>query len=162
MAGDVLDFERDYGFAPAVVWDALVDADLVSGWLADAEIDPRIGGRYDLAWHAPLGLGRTAGEVADLLERETLVVEIERLGTATFALVALDGGDRLATRLRITLDSPVERRLSSGLRATVLMALEHLDELLRGRPVDWSRWDELHGADWAAHRERESIRAKIR
>ncbi|MBC7590190.1 MAG: SRPBCC domain-containing protein, partial [Salinibacterium sp.] len=45
-----LHFERMYEFAPLIVWDALIDADLVSGWLADALIDPRPGGEYTLRW----------------------------------------------------------------------------------------------------------------
>jgi len=152
MAGHEVAFEHEYPFAPAIVWDALVDADLVSGWLADAEIDARIGGRYDLVWHAPLGLGRTPGEIADLTQGERLVVELERLGVATFTVEQVAESH---TRVRLHVDSPVERLLSGGLRATFVMALEHLDELLRGRPVDWSTWDRVHGQSWAEHRERE-------
>ena len=43
-------FERDFEFSPAIVWDALIDPDLVAGWLAEARIDPVLGGQYSLRW----------------------------------------------------------------------------------------------------------------
>ena len=155
MAGAVLRFERDYDLAPGVVWDALVDSDLVGGWLAEAHIDPRIGGRYDLTWHAPIGLGSTNGEIAELIEPELLVVELERIGTVTFTLGELpQGTNGLATRLMVTVDSVVEILLSDGLSATWLASLDQLEMLLRGRPVDWSRWQLEHGDSWSEHLER--------
>ena len=50
MADGVVDLEfaRELEFSPVIVFDALVDADLVAGWLAEAEIEAAPGGRYDL------------------------------------------------------------------------------------------------------------------
>lgn len=155
MGGTVLRFQRDYDRAPGVVWDALVDSDLVGGWLAEADIEPRAGGRYDLVWHAPIGLGSTNGEIADLAEAQFLVVELERIGTVSFGLAELsEGTNGLATRLSITVDSLVESLLSDGLSATWLISLDQLEHLLRGRPVDWSSWQADHGDEWSEHLER--------
>ena len=150
-----LRFEQQYDLPREVVWDALVDADLVSGWLAEAEIDPRIGGRYDLRWSSPIATGTTIGEIADLLEPELLVVEMERIGTVSFTLSHVAGGSRGAsTHLVVAVDGPVESRLADGMSAAWITSLEQLDDLLRGHPVDWSKWQNDHGAQWSAHLDR--------
>jgi len=152
MTSSVWVFEQEYDLPPIVVWDALVDSDLVGGWLAEAEVDARIGGRYDLRWVSPIATGTTLGEIADLLEPELLVVELERIGTVSFTLSPVDGGSRgSATRLVITVDGETEPRLADGVSAGWITSLEQLEELLRGRPVDWSTWRLDHEEQWAAH-----------
>lgn len=152
MTKSVLVFEQRYDLPPGIVWDALVDADLVGGWLAEAEIEPRIGGRYDLRWFSPIATGTTLGEIADLVESEVLIVELEHVGTVAFALTPVDGGTRgAATRLVVSITGPTEPRLADGVSAAWLTSLEQLEELLRGRPVDWSTWQLDHGAQWNAH-----------
>ena len=155
VTNSVLEFEQRYDLPPAIVWDAMVDSDLVSGWLAEAEIDPRIGGRYDLRWHSPIATGVTLGEIADLLELELLVVELEHVGTVTFALEAMAGGARgESTLLRVSISGATEPRLADGVSAAWITSLEQLEELLRGRPVDWSTWQVDHGEQWTAHLDR--------
>lgn len=159
MVGDVtnsvLRFEQEYDLPPAVVWDALIDEDLVGGWLAEAEIDARIGGRYDLRWYSPIASGSTLGEIADLRDAELLVVELEHIGTVSFSLAPVGGGTRgEATQLGVRVESETELRLADGVSAAWLTSLEQLEELLRGRPVDWSTWRADHGAQWSAHLER--------
>lgn len=155
VTNSTLVFEQEYDLPPVIVWDALVDPDLVGGWLAEAEIDARIGGRYDLRWFSPIATGTTIGEIADLLEPELLVVELEHVGTVSFVLSAVDGGSRgSATRLVVSVEGETEPRLADGVSAAWITSLEQLDELLRGRPVDWSTWRVDHGAQWNAHLER--------
>ena len=155
MSGAVLEFERDYDLPPEVVWDALVDSDLVGGWLAEADIEPRIGGRYDLDWHVPINLGRTVGEIAELIEPELLVVELERVGEVSVTLTGLADGSRgVATRLRLVVTTGVEPLLADGLRATWLSSLDQLEDLLRGRPVDWGNWQRDRGGAWNDHLQR--------
>lgn len=137
MAGSRLQFEADYELSREVVWDALVDSDLVSGWLAEADVDPRIGGRYDLHWlHLDL-VERTLGEIVDLIQPELLAVQIEGFGVATLTLTS--SGSR-STRLTVAIETPVDRPFTPMVAATVRISLEQLTELLRGHPVDWSRW----------------------
>lgn len=155
MAPATLVFEQLYDLPPEVVWDALVDSDLLSGWLAEADVEARVGGRYDLRWHSPIATGTTMGEIAELADAELLVVELERIGTVTFALHAVEGGARgLATSLVVSIDGAVEPRLADGMSAAWLTSLEQLEELLRGRPVDWMTWRADHEAQWTAHLER--------
>jgi uncharacterized protein YndB with AHSA1/START domain len=155
VTNSVLDFGQQYDLPRSIVWDALVDSDLVGGWLAEAEIDPRIGGRYDLSWHSPIATGTTLGEIADLLEPELLVVELERVGTVTFSLSAVQAGSRgESTLLSVSISAETEPRLADGVSAAWLTSLEQLEELLRGRPVDWSTWRVDHGEQWIAHLER--------
>lgn len=155
VTNSVLVFEQAYDFSPEVVWDALVDSDLVSGWLAEAEIDARVGGRYDLRWFSPIASGTTVGEIADLLEPEFLQVELERIGTVDFVLTEGERGSRGATStLLVRISSGLEPRLSDGVRAAWLTSLEQLEELLRGHPVDWASWQVDHGEQWSAHLQR--------
>ena len=51
-----LEFERAFDLPASIVWDALIDPVLLEGWLADATVDPRVGGEYRLAWIAPTHL----------------------------------------------------------------------------------------------------------
>ena len=155
MTDSVLVFEQEYDLPPAIVWDALIDPDLVGGWLAEAEIDPRIGGRYDLRWFSPIASGTSLGEIADLLDGELLVVELENVGTVSFTLLPVPGGTRgEATRLVVRIDGHTEPRLAAGASAAWITSLEQLEDLLRGHPVDWSTWRVDHGEQWAAHLER--------
>ena len=48
--GDALTFERRYDVPVARVWAALTTPERVAGWLADAEIDLRIGGVFRLSF----------------------------------------------------------------------------------------------------------------
>lgn len=155
MARSALSFEQQYDLPPDIVWDALVDSDLVSGWLAEAQVDPRVGGRYDLDWVSPIATGRTIGEICELVDYELLVVEIERIGTVTFRLSEVAGGSRgSSSLLNVTIDGTFERRLADGFAAAWITSLEQLDDLLRGHPVDWSSWMVDHGDQWTAHLER--------
>ena len=72
MPGSQLRFEHSYDLAREIVWDALVDPDLVSGWLAEADIEPRLHGRYDLDWSHFTLVRATTGEIIELDETVTL------------------------------------------------------------------------------------------
>jgi len=130
--------EREYDLAPEIVWDALVDDVLVSGWLAEASIEPRLGGRYELSWHDP-GRPPTSARIVEWTLAQSLALETSNLGTWRFDLDPLAGGSRgLSTRLVVTMDVEIEKVFRARLATDWMNALEQLDELLRGRPVDWS------------------------
>jgi uncharacterized protein YndB with AHSA1/START domain len=64
-------FERRYEATPAEVWSALTEPQRLARWLADAELDLRLGGRYVL---------RFAGDDESQVTRgEVLALEPERL-----------------------------------------------------------------------------------
>lgn len=149
MTGSNHSFERIYDLPPEIVWDALVDSDLVSGWLAEAEIEPREGGRYDLQWrHFEANL-TTLGIIDELDEPRRLVVSTSNFGTGTFTLEPLAEGTRgRSTLLRVDVAALADPQFAAPIEATWLVSLEQLDELLHGHPVDWSTWEAERGSEW--------------
>jgi uncharacterized protein YndB with AHSA1/START domain len=145
--------ERDYDIPREIVWDALVDEDLVSGWIAEARIEPRVGGRYDLTWmHPTPPPPPSTGEILDFAELERLEVVTNDLGTLTFELEALPGGTRgSSTLLRLTVDTGTEPAFAPAMKAYFLTDLDQLDQLLRGHPVDWANWERDHQEAWEAY-----------
>ncbi len=141
MPGSRLHFEQVYDLPREIVWDALVDSDLVSGWLAEADIEPRIDGRYDLEWRHFDGVRATTGQIVDLVEPELLVVETDNFGVATLHLSDVASGSRgRSTRLTVDVEALADQQFSTMIAVTWRISLEQLEELLRGHPVDWSRW----------------------
>ena len=131
-------FERDYEFPRVIVWDALVDSELVSGWLAEAEIVPEVGGQYNLTWPRR-NAASTFGRITVLQSLERLWVETTDAGRLQFELEELPGGSRgTSTRLRLTVDVEIEPAFAPRVQADWELALEQLEELLRGHPVDWN------------------------
>ncbi len=142
----VLAFERDYEFPRVIVWDALIDPDLVSGWLAEASILPALGGQYDLWWINREGTPATSGRIVLFEPLRRLQVETKDAGRLLFTLGELAGGMRAAsTRLRVEVQLTGDVVLDARATTDWLTNLEQLDELLRGHPVDWGDVDRLRG-----------------
>ncbi|MHB1172477.1 MAG: SRPBCC domain-containing protein [Lacisediminihabitans sp.] len=151
-------FERELELPRTIVWDALVDAELVAGWLGEATIDAVAGGRYDLAWLHTTDQPPTSGIVSQLREHELLVVTTDNHGTLGFHLEELAGGTRgSSTRLRLAVRLEIEAVFAARVRANWMVSLDQLEELLRGHPVDWANWDRDHGAAWSQYRDRFSF-----
>lgn len=152
MAGLRLEFERHYELPPVIVWDALTDSDLVSGWLAEAIVQPHIGGRFDLRGTERLGASASGGVITELATAEHLVVVTEQFGTLQFDLELLPGGSRgTSTRLTLVVEREMNAAFSPRVRADWLTTLDHLEDLLRGHPVDWQHWDRDHREAWLQH-----------
>jgi uncharacterized protein YndB with AHSA1/START domain len=145
-------FEREIDLPRAIVWDALVDPELVSGWLAGAEIEPVIGGRYDLSWlHSSDPL--TAGIIDELHEPHALVIDTDNRGRIDFRLDDAPGGFRgSVTILRLTVTLELDAAFSARVRANWMIGLDQLEELLRGHPVDWANWDRDRMGTWTEYR----------
>lgn len=144
-----LRFEQVYDLSPEIVWDALVDPELVSGWLAEADIEPRIGGRFDLDWRHFDVVRATTGEITELLEPHQLVVDTDNFGTTTLLLSELASGSRgRSTRLTVQVDALADQQFTPMIAATWRLSLEQLDELLHGHPVDWRRWKAERAPRW--------------
>jgi uncharacterized protein YndB with AHSA1/START domain len=152
MTGSVFSFQREYEFAPVIVWDALIDHDLVSGWLGEAKIDLVIGGRYDVRWVARPGGLALEGVIRQLDEAATLEVDSAERGSFLIELEAFEGGSRgVGTLVKVTVRTPTEAVFVAQTRADWLTGLEQLEELLHGHPVDWSRWETDRYETWARH-----------
>lgn len=147
-------FERDFEFAPVIVWDALLDADLVSGWLAEAAVEPDVGGAYNLRWVHRVGQPETLGRITVLQPLERLHVDTTTMGLLRFELEPVPGGARgTSTRLVLRVDVEVEPVFAARVKADWLTTLDQLDDLLRGHPVDWANWERDRQESWSQHLE---------
>lgn len=136
----------------SIVWDALVDEDLVEGWLAAARIDPRVGGRYLLHWQSGASLGPTTGVIAAIEPRRLLRIETDNIGSLAFTLESLPGGTRgTSTEVRLVIRVDTEPRLLASTHAYWQSNFDQLEDLLRGHPVDWTTWQRDRGDAWAAY-----------
>lgn len=155
MSSTRLVFEREIELSPAIVWDALVDQDLASGWLAEATIEPVEGGRYDLVWLYSTDQPPTSGTIVECDEPRMLVVETDNRGRVEFRLDELTEGSRgSATLLRLAVALELDAAFAARVRANWMISLDQLEELLRGHPVDWANWDRDHIRTWTGYRDR--------
>ncbi len=149
MPGSQLRFEQVYDLPPEIVWDALIDSDLVSGWLAEADIEPRVGGRFDLDWRHFDPARATTGEILELDELRELVVDTDNFGVTTLRLTEIAEGTRgRSTRLAVVVDALADLQFTPMIAATWRLSLEQLDELLHGHPVDWGQWQAERSRRW--------------
>lgn len=136
MTGPVLLIEREISLPPLVVWSALVDPDLVIGWFAQVALDPA--GRFRLHWLDGSGARPNSGFLLERVENERLRCVIDGYGRIDVGLEARPGGLRGSrTMLRVTMTLPGGADLPA-VAAEWELALDRLEELLRGHPVDWT------------------------
>jgi uncharacterized protein YndB with AHSA1/START domain len=157
----VLRWERRLAHPVDRVWRAVTEpADLV-GWLADADVDLRAGGRVQLRWLNSGEAGAVATGTVALVDPPRLVeYDTDIHGTLRFEL-APDGEQ--ATRLTFTVIHP---DLDDGgldlVRPGWHVHLEHLEDALDGRPIDWPRWAHEHRPRWEELREQYRAQAASR
>jgi uncharacterized protein YndB with AHSA1/START domain len=145
-------FERDLAFPPSIVFDALVEPDLLGGWLAEAEVEPQPGGCYDLVWLTSASFPPTQGTITEFRESESLEVETDNRGELSFRLSAIPGGPLSAqTRLVVAVRVSVDAAFVPRVTADWLSNLDQLDALLRGHPVDWANWDRDRSETWRGY-----------
>jgi uncharacterized protein YndB with AHSA1/START domain len=145
VSGQTLKFSRSYDLPRNIVWDALIDDALVSGWLGEADIEARVGGRFNLVWHDSSTV--EPGTIAALKEPELLEVHTSNLGELRFTLDEQIGGTR-GTSTRLTISIRSTNRPIASTAADWITNLEQLESLLRGRPVDWTTWETEWGPVW--------------
>jgi uncharacterized protein YndB with AHSA1/START domain len=151
MGVTLLEFERVLNWSPAVVWDALVDDVLVGGWLAPAVIEPRMGGRYHLAW-TDYTIAETTGLITDFSDRRALAIDTDNIGRLRFTLEAEQLASReVGTRLVLRMEVRTDPRLLASTHAYWRSNFDQLEDLLRGRPVDWDTWQADRGETWARY-----------
>lgn len=159
MHGVSLEIARDLEFSRIVVWDALIDADLVSGWLAEATITPRVGGDYVLNWVHRAGSPTIRGTIATVRRPDLLEVVGPEL-SVKFRLRDMPAiGLVPRTRLTVAVESAADSVFEPTVRADWMTALDLLVELLHGHPADWAHWDEEHHELWSRHLDEAQRRA---
>jgi uncharacterized protein YndB with AHSA1/START domain len=146
----VLRYERLLHHPIDRVWRAVTEPSQVVGWWGDADIDLRHGGRVQFRWLNSDEDGNQAvatGTVARLEPPRIVEYDTDLHGRLRFELES--EGDA-ATRLRFTVEHPdLGEHLDSVLPGWHIH-LEHLDDALDGRPVDWPRWNAEHRPRWTA------------
>jgi uncharacterized protein YndB with AHSA1/START domain len=149
-----LSLQRRYEFAPSIVWDALVDPDLVGGWLGDAVIEPDIGGTYSVRGIAPGPAISVEGRIVDFDRLAHLGVENNSGQILDLTLDEVSGGNRgSSTRLTVRVTASVEAAFTARMRADWLISLDQLGDLLHGHPVEWQLWDRDYGGAWTGYLE---------
>ena len=147
-----LEFERELEFPPAIVFDALIDPELIAGWLGDASVEPRQGGHYDVVWLTSSSFPPTSGTITRIVEPHSLTVVTDNRGEVGFQLEEVPGGSRgTSTVLRVTVRVVVNAAFVARVRADWLSNLDQLSELLRGHPVDWANWDRDRAEAWRGY-----------
>lgn len=134
-----IDLARD------IVWEALVDPDLVEGWLHPSE--RLVTGTSPVEFREPDDPDAVAvlevispalGQVRIELVRRAEGVSSESTG---LELVVRDSWGRTAERAELW-----------------QIRLDQLDDLLRGHPVDWATWAAEHHAEGMAAASEEALR----
>jgi uncharacterized protein YndB with AHSA1/START domain len=137
---------REYDLPPAVVWDALTDSALLEGWLGAGISDAEVGGTFVLDWLDPHHHGAAvAGEIVLLEPRSQLVVRAMEYSIAMLIDELPSGARGSSTRLTLSVRLPADRHTERERIAHWRAHLEALEDLLRGHPVVWERWDADYG-----------------
>ena len=136
-------FERRYDATPEELWSALTEPDRLARWLADAEIDLRVGGRFHLAWNESDGTQETDGTILALEPGRLLELNWTYPGepdsVARFELRPDGDGTILVLDHRGLPPAAI-----AGYGAGWHSHLDSLDAHLHGAQADWStRFEEL-------------------
>jgi uncharacterized protein YndB with AHSA1/START domain len=119
-----VEIERQIDLPPSIVWPALVDPELLAGWFAEVTVGDD---RVELSW--PDRPGTTIVRVIELRPEDRISVSTGEFGLVEATLESRVGGLRGTwTLLAIR---------AAGPSARWELALDRLEELLHGRPVDW-------------------------
>jgi len=149
-------FRRLIDLPPLIVWDAVSDPDMVSGWLAEASIEQEEGGEFWFEWMTgpDRSLASASGGIVTRFEEGqgidfTFVDEGEVTARFLLRLQEVPGGPRdRQTELVVTVTGMLPAGIANVLKASWRLHLDLLDELVRGRPVDWATCDVEHGPTW--------------
>lgn len=143
---DEIRLERDIDLPRTIVWEALVDPVLVEGWLHPS--DRLVTGTSPVEFREP----------DDPSAPAALEVISPSFGDIRLVLETVDGGTRgESTHLVLTVSDEWGRR--DEREALWALRLDQLEGVLRGHPVDWTRWPKRHRAADAEARAEAALRA---
>ncbi|MGO4383447.1 SRPBCC domain-containing protein [Specibacter sp. RAF43] len=137
-----LTFTRDYAAARETVWAMLTDPEQTIRWWAMVRGAARTGSSFDLKWLNVKDLGHGTdldwwnGHVVEAAEPRVLEITNAMHGIIRAELTALTGKTRLVFTNIISV--PEEMVLMS--LAGWHVHLDHLQEALDGKSVDWPHW----------------------
>jgi uncharacterized protein YndB with AHSA1/START domain len=154
---DVLRYERRLAQPVERVWRAITEPDEIVRWLAEAELEPREGGKVVLRWlNMPEENPVARGTVTAFDPPWTLELDTDIHGVLRFELTEDDGGCRLSfTASYPALDDESSLSVLAGWH----IHLDHLVDALVGRAQDWPRWKEEQLPRWQEHHDRYASRS---
>jgi uncharacterized protein YndB with AHSA1/START domain len=136
-------FQRTIDLPPVIVWDALVDPDLLTGWLGEVRMFPTESPRFHIHWHGVDSRQSTVGRVTAMEAPRRIRVETDNRGRIECMLRSIPGGLReTSTELELRVDSGIEPAFATRARDEWQTSLDRLEALLHGHPVDWANLDE--------------------
>jgi uncharacterized protein YndB with AHSA1/START domain len=149
-------FRRVIDLPALIVWDAVSDPDMVSGWLAEASIEQEEGGDFWFEWMTvpDRSLASASGGIVTRFEEGsavdyTFLHEGEVTACFRLRLQELPGGPRdRQTELVVTVSGFLPAGIANVLKASWRMHLDLLADLVHGQPVDWATCEAEHGATW--------------
>ena len=135
--------QRTIDLAPIIVWDALVDPDLLAGWLGEVRIFSTGSPHFHILWPGADARQSTAGTVAEFEAPRRLRIETDNRGTIECTLVGIPGGPRgSSTELTLRVDVRIDPAFATKVRDEWQTSLDRLERLLHGHPVDWTNLDD--------------------
>ena len=135
--------QRIIDLPPIIVWDALIDPDLLAGWLGEVRILSYDPPRFHILWPGADVRQSTAGTVAEIEAPRRLRVETDNRGIIGCTLVSIPGGLRgSSTELTLRVDVEIEPAFATKVRDEWRTSLNRLERLLHGHPVDWANLDD--------------------
>jgi uncharacterized protein YndB with AHSA1/START domain len=159
----VLRYERRLDHPVERVWAALTDPDQLALWLAAAdELELVEGGRIVLRWlnipdslqeweQRGIELGDAdpaepaTGQITKLDPPRVIEYDTDRMGLMRWELRPEEDGCVLTFTNTVEFPEgfPTDQALAGW-----HIHLDHLDDALAGRPVEWSTWTEDHMGEW--------------
>jgi uncharacterized protein YndB with AHSA1/START domain len=145
----LLRFERHLDHRVDRVWAALTEPDQLVTWLAEAEIDPVVGGDVVLRWRNTDQRAEDQavlhGTITKLVPGSVLEINSDIHGLLRWQLVR--DGTGCTLRFSSALPAPNDQVMLA--LAGWHIHLEHLADALDGRPVDWANWMAEHYDRWS-------------
>jgi len=149
-------FRRLIDLPALIVWDAVSDGDMVSGWLAEATVEQHVGGDFWFEWMTvpDRSLASAAGGIVSRFDEGrqieyTFLHEGEVTARFHFRLEEVPGGPRdRQTDLLVTVSGLLPAGIANVLKASWRLHLDLLEDLVHGIPVDWETCEAEHGATW--------------
>ncbi|KZC96146.1 MULTISPECIES: SRPBCC domain-containing protein [Clavibacter] len=149
-------FRRLIDLPAPIVWDAVSDGDMLSGWLAEATVEQREGGDFWFEWMTvpDRSLSSAAGGFVSRFDEErqieyTFLHEGDVTARFHLRLEDVPGGPRdRQTELLVTVSGLLPSGIANVLKASWRLHLDLLEDLVHGVPVDWATCEAEHGATW--------------
>ena len=141
-AADLI-LQRTIDLPPIIVWDALIDPDLLAGWLGEVRIFSTDSPRFHILWPGADARQSTAGTIVVFEHARRLRIETDNRGIIECTLLSIPGGLRgSSTELTLRVDVEIEPAFATKVRDEWQTSLDRLERLLHGHPVDWTNLDD--------------------